>query len=111
MKNRFPMPRNKRPKLTPYRGISTQDLLKIKQEAFEMSRAEISDVSSTWLLAAFALALHRDFRFGQQRIMKALEAVDRVAGELDGKPMEEVVQLVEDEAGVRITNSGGDLWR
>lgn len=76
-----------------------------------MSREEISDVSSTWLLAAFALALHREFHFGQQRIMKALEAVDQVAGELDGKPMEEVVDLVDDEVGVRIVNSGGDLWR
>lgn len=79
----------------------------IKNDIYENCKSEVSDVCSTWLLASFVLALHREFGFGQQRLMKALNAVDKVAGELDGIEMDKVVAIVEDEVNIRIV--GGYL--
>ena len=39
--------------------------------------------------------------------MKALNAIDKVAGELDGIEMDKVVEIVEDEVNIRIV--GGYL--
>lgn len=52
-------------------------------------------------VAACGLALHRKFKFGKKRILKALDEMDRLA--LESLSFDEIRQALLDETGVDLT--------
>ena len=78
----------------------------LKEEIYDRCHRDISEINSIWLMCAFALALHRELGFGRKRVMRMLQAIDDIAGELDGIEPAELADIVEREVDIRIESGG-----
>lgn len=65
------------------------------------AREETCDIQSSWMLGAFALALHREYGWDTDNIARALAAVDAVAGEITDNKIPDILKQVEEETGVK----------
>lgn len=95
------------------------DRIQDKKDKVTLSRSEISDIKREAqqdvtkynveaLLTCFALTLRRVFKFGPTRIMRALEYLDGLMGDVinDEATIEDYKKMLEDETGVRIKFGG-----
>lgn len=63
-------------------------------------RARCADIQSNWLYAAFALALHREYGWDAARLLRALKAVDKVAGDISSIRIDNIWKYVSQETGL-----------
>ncbi len=80
--------------------ISREDLGRVKREITD----DISNFSVEVMMTAFALAEHRLYGFGAKRIMRSLEYIDGIMGEVGRgeATVEELAEQLKDETGVLI---------
>lgn len=81
---------------------ASEDILKELKE--EQRRTINNGTIQIWFMDT-ALVLHRELKYGQQRCLKIMSAIDELAGEyLNDAPecIEKLHQLVKDEVGIDV---------
>ncbi len=97
------------------RRLERQNRLENRKGKVPMSYSEISgmqketaDAVSQYnvasLMTCFALAEHRLYGFGSKRIMRSLQYIDGLMGDIieDRVTMEDYMKMLEEEVGVKI---------
>ena len=80
--------------------ITPSDLADIKKEIVH----DANTFKTEALMTCFALALHNKFGFGQTRIARALEEVDRMMGDilLDKATIDDYIKELEVKTGIGV---------
>lgn len=80
--------------------VSREDFGKTKQEITNV----VSHYNTEALMTCFALAQHRLFGFGSKRILRTLEYIDTLMGEVnsDHVTVEDLKEQLSDETGIAI---------
>lgn len=80
--------------------VSPQDITKMKRDIFD----DIDNFKTEALMTCFALAEHRLYGYGPKRIMRSLQYIDDLMGDiLDGtKTIDDYKKELENEAGVAV---------
>ena len=90
------------------RLASRKDSVLMGKDELHAMRKNIVDRTSKYdveaLMTCFALAEHRLYGFGPTRIMRSLEYIDKLMGDVlnDSKTMEDYKRELEEEVGVAI---------
>ncbi len=92
----------KRKKFNPNRQAhQLADIINRKAKINEdMNTARITTEITPQIYAVLALALHREFGFGDQRIKRAFQCSQEIW--LSGMKPEEILNLCEEETGIRL---------
>ena len=80
--------------------IAPSDLAAIKKDIIY----DVNSFKTEALMTCFALALHNKFGFGQTRIARALEEVDRMMGDIleDKATIDDYIKELEKKTGIGV---------
>lgn len=76
----------------------------VKQKAHDEIMDEIENTRVEILMNCFVIALHDEFGFGQQRCMKALNAIDALMQKFDIEELmpDDFRRIAEEKSGIRV---------
>lgn len=78
--------------------MSPQDIAEMKRDIYERT----DDFKIEALMTCFALAEHRLYGFGSKRIMRSLQCIDELMGDIlnDTKTIDDYKKELEENAGI-----------
>ena len=81
-------------------GITVDDLKREYERGRNESVTEVSEYAMKMIYCGFALALKREFKFGQERVLRTLRAADQII--LEELTTEDIIDRVSRELGITV---------
>ena len=91
--------------------MSQSEFNRIKKDIQKQTIDELAKFDAETMLTCFATVLRQQYGWGYKRIFKALNSVDEMFGRVlnDELSVEDMIQQLEDEVGIRINCDGGKV--